>query len=80
MPDVFQKDHPHRPVVTVTGHFSGMHVPEQPSAWKPDQLWYRGDDYAALQRRLTEAQARVDALVAQLARESTEVPRRLGKR
>jgi hypothetical protein len=46
VPDVYAKGQGHRPTMSVAGHFLGMHAPERPDVWKPEQLWYRGDDYA----------------------------------
>jgi hypothetical protein len=48
VPDVYAKGQGHRPTMSVAGHFLGMHAPERPDVWKPEQLWYRGDEMAAL--------------------------------
>ena len=49
MPDVYAKGQPHVPVADIGGHYVGMHAPERPEVFKPEKLWWRGDEYAALQ-------------------------------
>ena len=49
MPDVYAKGQPHVPVADIGGHYVGMHAPERPEVFKPEKLWWRGDEVAVLQ-------------------------------
>lgn len=68
MPDVFVKGKGHQPVMTVAGHYLGMHVPDRPDPCKPDQLWYRGDDYQSLVALIESQGLRIAELEIQVAR------------
>ena len=46
MVDVYVKGKAHLPLADVTGHYVGMHAPEQSEFLKPTQLWWRADEYA----------------------------------
>lgn len=80
MPDVFAKGQGHRPVTTVAGHYLGMHAPERPELFKPEQLWYRGDDYEDLDKRVESLADTVEALTAEVTELTAAVRRRAPKK
>lgn len=44
MPEIYIKDQPHQPIVSVTGHFMGMQPVWPLLVSKLQTVWYRGDD------------------------------------
>lgn len=67
MPDVYIAGDPHRPVTTVTGHFIGMQPIGPLAGAKPETTWYRGDDYAVLQKRIATIEGVADARLAHIS-------------
>lgn len=62
MPDVYTKGCGHRPLTDVAGHSLGMHAPQDPLNWKPEQLWWRGDEVAEMRADLKRADERARVL------------------
>lgn len=54
MPDVYSKGQPHVPVADIGGHYVGMHPPLPGLLYKPEKLWWRGDEVEVLQAEITE--------------------------
>jgi hypothetical protein len=62
MPDVHTPGAGHRPLTDVAGHYLGMHAPPDPQNWKPEQLWWRGDEVAEMRADLKRADERARVL------------------
>ena len=73
MPDVYAKGQPHVPVADIGGHFVGMHAPERPEVFKPEKLWWRGDDYAEAIRQRDAFNLDLVARMEQIAKLEADV-------